>query len=129
MISIYKHFELVVYPESQRSFLSSPSALMDVVSCHVSYDVNDHEYNQSCYNLQYYSSGADTKSVVDPVNVTKRGTANFGLLHVLLSCCNFNGFKMLKTTDSCIQLCFLCDQTAKKELEEVKIGWMTEVTS
>ncbi len=56
------------------SFLgrAPPSAPMDVVSCHVSYDVNGHQYSQSSCYLHCYSNAASTHSVVDPVNVTER---------------------------------------------------------
>lgn len=46
-----------------------PSAFMDVVSCHVSYEVDGHQCSQSACCLHCYSSAANTHSVIDPVNV------------------------------------------------------------
>lgn len=43
------------------------SAPMDVVSCHISNDVNNHQCRQNSYCLRYNSNFAGADSVVDPV--------------------------------------------------------------
>lgn len=44
---------------------------MDVVSCHISNEVNAHQCAQSSGRLHYNSNRASAHSVVDPVNVTE----------------------------------------------------------
>lgn len=64
------HFYLVM-----ASFILRAS--MDVVSSHVSYNVNSHQCSYSSCNLHCYSNVAGAHSVVDPVKGRKGGRINY----------------------------------------------------
>lgn len=56
------------------------SAAVDVVSCHISNEVNTHQCTQSSGRLHYNSSRAGAHLVVDPVNVTGGSSVLNGII-------------------------------------------------